>query len=101
MIPKEWKGLAEVDFPIAVVSKHAAREKAIRHGHPSPCIFGGLGVRWRPQNETYLYGFRKHEQGQNAREIPEFDPLIVQLEKKIAQLRVPVTHQYELLAIKK
>jgi putative DNA methylase len=35
MIPKECKRLAEVDFPIAVVSKHSAREKAIRHGHPS------------------------------------------------------------------
>lgn len=35
MIPKECKRLAEIDFPIAVVSKHAAREKAIRHGHPS------------------------------------------------------------------
>lgn len=35
MIPKEYKRLAEVDFPIAVVSKHAAREKSIRHGHPS------------------------------------------------------------------
>lgn len=35
MIPKECKRLAEVDFPIAKVSKHAAREKLIRHGHPS------------------------------------------------------------------
>src|SRR5512136_1327375 len=35
MIPKDCKHLAEVDFPIAVVSKHAAREKSIRHGHPS------------------------------------------------------------------
>ncbi len=35
MIPKECKRLAEVDFPIAVVSKHSAREKSIRHGHPS------------------------------------------------------------------
>ncbi|HOT29670.1 MAG TPA: DUF1156 domain-containing protein [Candidatus Ozemobacteraceae bacterium] len=35
MIPKECKRLAEVDFPIAVVSQHAAREKSIRHGHPS------------------------------------------------------------------
>ncbi|MFY9342176.1 MAG: DUF1156 domain-containing protein [Planctomycetota bacterium] len=34
-IPRECKRLAEVDFPIAVVSKHAAREKSIRHGHPS------------------------------------------------------------------
>jgi len=35
MIPKECKRLAEVDFPIAIVSKHAAREKSIRYGHPS------------------------------------------------------------------
>ena len=35
MIPKDCKRLAEVDFPIAVVSTHAVREKAIRHGHPS------------------------------------------------------------------
>jgi adenine-specific DNA methylase len=35
MIPKECRRLAEVDFPIAEVSRHAAREKSIRHGHPS------------------------------------------------------------------
>lgn len=35
MIPKECKRLAEVDFPVAEVSRHAAREKSIRHGHPS------------------------------------------------------------------
>ena len=35
MIPKECKRLAEVDFPIAKVSAHSAREKSIRHGHPS------------------------------------------------------------------
>ncbi|MDL1961075.1 MAG: DUF1156 domain-containing protein [Deltaproteobacteria bacterium] len=35
MIPKGCKRLAEVDFPMAVVSKHSAREKSIRHGHPS------------------------------------------------------------------
>ena len=35
MIPEECKRLAEVDFPIAVVSAHSAREKSIRHGHPS------------------------------------------------------------------
>ena len=35
MIPKECKRLAEVEFPIAEVSRHAAREKSIRHGHPS------------------------------------------------------------------
>src|SRR5262245_5877656 len=35
LISKDCKRLAEVDFPIAEVSKHAAREKSIRHGHPS------------------------------------------------------------------
>lgn len=35
MIPKECKRLAEVDFPIAEVSKYAVREKSIHHGHPS------------------------------------------------------------------
>jgi lysophospholipase L1-like esterase len=43
--------------------------------------------RWRPQNETYLFGFRKHEQGNNGKEIPEFDPLVEAKEKEIAELR--------------
>lgn len=55
--------------------------------------------RWRPQNETYLFGFRKHEQGQNAREIPQFDPIIAGLEGQIAKLRLPVTHRYELVPV--
>ena len=42
--------------------------------------------RWRPQNETYLHGFRKHEQGNNAKEIPMFDPLVEQKEKTIHDL---------------
>lgn len=42
--------------------------------------------RWRPQNETYLFGFRKHEQGRNAREIVEFDPLIADAEAQILKL---------------
>jgi lysophospholipase L1-like esterase len=43
--------------------------------------------RWRPQNETYLFGFRKHEQGQNAREIPMFDPLIQAADARIQELK--------------
>ena len=52
--------------------------------------------RWRPQNETYLFGFRKHEQGKNAREVPLFDPLVEKQEAEIAKLRVPAAHTYEL-----
>lgn len=43
--------------------------------------------RWRPANWTYLLGFRKHEQGQNAVELPKFDPLIAEWEARIAKLR--------------
>lgn len=43
--------------------------------------------RWRPQNETYLFGFRKHEQGQNAKEIPMFDPLIAKSDEKLVELK--------------
>jgi hypothetical protein len=41
--------------------------------------------RWRPQNEIYLFGSRKHEQGRNGAEIPQFDPLIAQKEQQIFQ----------------
>src|SRR5262249_36924221 len=51
--------------------------------------------RWRPQNITYLFGFRKHEQGNNAVEIPRFDPLVAEQEREIARLRTPVTHVCE------
>ena len=43
--------------------------------------------KWRPQNETYLFGFRKHEQGKNAKEIAEFDPFIEKAEAEIAKIR--------------
>jgi lysophospholipase L1-like esterase len=43
--------------------------------------------KWRPQNETYLFGFRKHEQGRNAKEMAEFDPYIEKLETEIDTLR--------------
>lgn len=43
--------------------------------------------RWRPQNITYLTGFRKHEQGNNAVEIARFDPLVELIEKQIDELK--------------
>src|SRR5262245_25986237 len=43
--------------------------------------------RSRPANMAYIMGFRRREQGKNAVEIPQFDPLIEAEEKKIVQLR--------------
>ncbi len=39
--------------------------------------------RSRPANYTYIFGFRKREQGRNAVEIPKFDPLVDKAEANI------------------
>jgi len=50
--------------------------------------------KWRPQNDTYLFLFRKHEQGDLASEVDQFEPLIAVEEARIAELRVPVEVSY-------
>jgi lysophospholipase L1-like esterase len=55
--------------------------------------------RWRPQNETYLFGFRKHEQGKNAVEIPQFDPLVEAAEAEIHSASAPVARRYEITRV--
>jgi lysophospholipase L1-like esterase len=52
--------------------------------------------RYRPQNETYLFLFRKHEQGNNAVEIPQFDPLIAAAEQRVFQLARPQPRSFQL-----
>ena len=42
---------------------------------------------WRPQNDTYILGYRKKEQGRNAVELPQFIPLAEAKEREIARLR--------------
>jgi len=51
---------------------------------------------WRPENDTYIFGYRKHEQGQNGVEVPRFVPLVEQKDAEIARLRAPVPHKYVL-----
>jgi putative heme-binding domain-containing protein len=43
--------------------------------------------RWRPANHTYIFGFRKREQGRNAVEIEQFDSLLEGADGRIAALR--------------
>ena len=45
--------------------------------------------RWRPANETYLFLFRRHEQGNNAVEVSQFDPLVDAAEARIHDLVRP------------
>ena len=69
---EQWK-------PVATSQATAIRQKVVEKNMQ-------FFHRWRPQNITYLTGFRKHEQGNNAVEIAQFDPLVEQLETEITQL---------------
>jgi hypothetical protein len=42
------KRLIEYDLPMADISEESAREKNIRHGHPSRYTSGGRADRWPP-----------------------------------------------------
>ena len=53
--------------------------------------------RTRPQNQAYLWGFRKHEQGNNFKEVPMFDPLIRQKEEEIFAVNKTVQRKYRLM----
>jgi lysophospholipase L1-like esterase len=54
----------------------------------------------RPDNDSYIFAFRKREQGRNAVEIPQFLPLVEEKEKQIAALCVPKPVTYELRLVK-
>jgi len=79
----------------------AARVFAAASGHQSSADFAARSEnlrkqvvakntlffhRWRPANETYIFLFRKYEQGNNAVEIPQFDPLVEAAEQKVRSL---------------
>ncbi|HEX7897483.1 MAG TPA: GDSL-type esterase/lipase family protein [Planctomycetota bacterium] len=51
---------------------------------------------WRPHNETYIFGFRKREQGSLQAEFPQFPALVAVKEAEIAKLRVPAVVTYTL-----
>ncbi len=43
--------------------------------------------RWRPANHTYIFGFRKREQGRNAVEMEQFDELLVKADAAIEAIK--------------
>jgi hypothetical protein len=51
---------------------------------------------WRPQNDTYIFGFRRKEQGHLTAEFPKYPPILDEKDAEIAKLRVPVAHTYVL-----
>jgi len=80
-----WKMQDAGSLPAKEAEAHLEMERSLRTAiiRKSDLFFH----RWRPANETYLFGFRKHEQGQNAKEIPMFDPLVAEAEERIEMLK--------------
>ncbi len=54
--------------------------------------------QYRPQNETYLVGFREYEQGNNARELQLLEPIIGEMENRIGRLRIPRDVSFKLVS---
>jgi lysophospholipase L1-like esterase len=52
--------------------------------------------QWRPANWTYIFGFRRHEQGRNAAEMPQFDQYIARKEAEMAKLRAAASRTFTL-----
>jgi lysophospholipase L1-like esterase len=76
----EWeKGLALTTGPLADQAEKLRQVAVLKNMQ----FFN----QWRPANETYIFGFRKNEQGQNAREIPQFERPIAEKEAEMARLR--------------
>jgi lysophospholipase L1-like esterase len=51
---------------------------------------------WRPQNDTYIFGFRRKEQGNLTAEFPQYPPILNEKDAEIRKLRVPVAHTFVL-----
>jgi len=52
---------------------------------------------WRPANTTYLFFFRKHEQGQNAKEMSQIENIVNEKDVEIAAITKAATqHDYKL-----
>ncbi|MBS0210864.1 MAG: hypothetical protein JSS27_18125 [Planctomycetes bacterium] len=85
----DWAGGVAVDNPASLRQLDQLRSAIIKKNE----LFFH---RWRPRNFTDLFGVHKHEPGQNAQEIPEFDTLVTEQEQRIAELRRPGPHRFEL-----
>ena len=87
---KEWGGGAFIDAGPDVDQAEELRRLLVEK---NDLFFH----RARPQNQAYLWGFRRHEQGNNFKEVPMFGPLIQQKEEEIFALNKTAKRSYKLM----
>ncbi len=78
--PKLLQAMGLEEAKVGLEEREILREKIIAKNKK---VF----QQWRPANETYLRLFRKYEQGQNAKELDDFDDMIASLEAEIEKLK--------------
>ena len=93
--PLTENGIHPVDHGYAAIAKEICRQLGVKlhprvNSHEAAQLRSVIKRksqlffdRSRPQNMAYIFGFRKHEQGSNAAEIPKFCPLVEEKEKDI------------------
>jgi lysophospholipase L1-like esterase len=93
----EGYGLLVTELAIELKLDREFRANRVRDYNPlGPLIIKKNELyfhRYRPQNDTYLHGFRKHEQGQNAREVPQFDQMVEELDRKIIETKLKIVSE--------
>ncbi len=80
---RSWSiNAADALIPNAPVQSRAGEEQVLSLASESQRLFFDMH---RPQNETYLLLFRKHEQGNNAVELNQFRPLLAEKQLELLQ----------------
>ena len=80
--------VADVILPGGNVPSRSGEERLYDLASESERLFFDMH---RPQNETYLLLFRKHEQGNNAVELGQFRPLLADKQLELLQAAASVT----------
>ena len=91
---QDWAAGRLVSLPVLAAHFHALRQEV----QDKNALFFH---QYRPQNETYLVGFREYEQGQNARDLDLIEPFIQTRENEIRRKSNPPVIRGHLRAVEK
>jgi hypothetical protein len=89
----QWKEGVEIRHGASLSQVRALQEKIIKK---NDLFF----QQYRPQNKTYILGFRSYEQGRHAKDLEDLSFIITWLEGQIALTRMPKSTLYQLSPLK-
>jgi lysophospholipase L1-like esterase len=90
---KQWKAGVEIRQGASFDQANQLQEKILKK---NDLFF----QQYRPQNKTYITGFRSYEQGRHAKGLEDLNFIITWLEGQIALHRTPKPQVYQLIPLK-